>query len=86
MKIRRGHAKDRIRQAVDPNGFADDGGIAPKSRLPRAVAQHGIRAVSGMHVIILMEEAAQCGLDAEDIEIIAGGKIAPNALRAAIGL
>ena len=61
---RRGHTHDRKGHAVHRDRLAHGGGVAPESPLPKAVADYGNGAGSGL-IVLHREGAAENRLDAE---------------------
>ena len=76
-------AEDRVRQAIDVHGGADDAWVARESSGPRLVAQNCKGTVTGPKVIALMEDAAGDRLHTKRVEVVPGREIAPHAVGAA---
>jgi hypothetical protein len=71
-EVRRRHADDGHRLAVDNDRLAEHAGIGAEVRLPVAVAQHGKKVPAHRPVVLGREQASQRRPEAEHREVRAG--------------
>ena len=76
----RRHADDGVWPAVKLYFLADDLRIAAEAAFPTAVAEHGDRMRARRLIFLRQKRATECRLHAEDVEVVAGNEIAPDAL------
>ena len=74
------HSRERFRcdadhgegGAVQANGPADDGGVAPEFVLPEVAPEHHDGIATGHRVFVLAKTTPQSWLDAEHVEVVTG--------------
>ena len=75
-----GDADDGDRLGVDPEGAADNGGIAVIGVLPGVIAHDGGHG-SALDVVGIGEQAPRGGLKAEGAEVVAGDEFSLDGMR-----
>ena len=72
VEVFRSDAEDGERMAVDEHGLADDVARSGEAGLPVAVAEDGDGICIFGCVVLLREQAAKRGLQAEKLKVVAG--------------
>jgi len=83
---RRRDAEHGERHPVDAHGSADDVSIGAERGTPVRVAEHDHRMFPWRAIVVRRERAAECGANAEQIEIVARDEQSPRAPRAVVHL
>ena len=81
----RRHADDRVGPAVDDDRPPDRAGIAAKSLLPVAEADHGHRRRAALRIVFFRDRPPDRGPHAQHAEVVARDEVRPEPLVDAVG-